>query len=79
MQSSQDRIAKRLGINRRTLSDHLAKMPELANPPNSDLSKGFTVPQVARKHGWTLTHIIQAPLSSERFNADNQSLTRAGT
>ena len=48
----QDRIAKRLGINRRTLSDHLAKMPELANPPNSDLSKGFTVPQVAQKHGW---------------------------
>ena len=48
----QDRIAKRLGINRRTLADHLAKMPGLANPPNSDLSKGFTVPQVAQKHGW---------------------------
>ena len=32
--ADQDRIAKRLGINRRTLSDHLAKMPELANPPN---------------------------------------------
>jgi hypothetical protein len=96
----QDRIAKRLGINRRTLADHLATMPTLANPPNNDLrvtsglSKGFTVPQVAQKHGWpadkeesgrnilvvdyyeilkrtgwTLSHIIQAPLSSERFNA----------
>jgi hypothetical protein len=27
-------------------------MPELANPLNSDLSKGFTVLQVALKHGW---------------------------
>ena len=42
----------------RTLSDHSAKMPELANPLNSDLrvtfrlSKGFTVPQVAQKHDW---------------------------
>jgi len=28
-------------------------MPELANLVNSDLSKGFTVAQVAEKHGWT--------------------------
>ena len=48
----QDRIANRLGIPQRTLSDHSAKMPELANPLNSDLSKGFTVPQVAPKHDW---------------------------
>jgi hypothetical protein len=48
----QDRIAKRLDINRRTLSHHLAKMPGLAKWPNSDLSKGFTVPQVAQKHSW---------------------------
>ncbi|MBU0465249.1 MAG: ParB N-terminal domain-containing protein, partial [Proteobacteria bacterium] len=40
----QDRIAKRLGIPRRTLRDHLAEMPGLAFPPNSDLLKGFTVP-----------------------------------
>ncbi|MBU0463958.1 MAG: HTH domain-containing protein [Proteobacteria bacterium] len=64
----QDRIAKRLGIPRKTLFNHLAKMPGLAKWPNSDLLKGFTVPQVAQKHGGTLTHIIQAPLSSERFN-----------
>jgi hypothetical protein len=55
----QDRIAKRLGINRRTLAHHLAKMPGLAKWPNSDLrvtsglSKGFTVPQVAQKHDWS--------------------------
>lgn len=27
-------------------------MPELAKWLNSDLSKGFAVPQVAQKHGW---------------------------
>jgi DNA-binding XRE family transcriptional regulator len=48
----QERVARRLGIPQRTLSDHLAKMPGLANPLNSDLSRGFTVPQVAEKHGW---------------------------
>jgi hypothetical protein len=31
---------------------HLAKMPRLANPPNSDLKRRFTVPQVAEKHCW---------------------------
>jgi len=48
----QDRIAKRLGIPRKTLFNHLAKMPGLAKWPNSDLLKEFTVPQVAQKHGW---------------------------
>jgi len=48
----QDRIAKRLGMPQRTLSNHSAKMPELAKWLNSDLSKGFTVPQVAQKHDW---------------------------
>lgn len=46
----QDRIAKRLGQVRETIRDHLAKMPELANPPNADLSKGFTVAQLTEKH-----------------------------
>jgi len=31
----------------------MAVMLMLANPPNSDLSRGFTVPRVAEKHGWT--------------------------
>ena len=49
----QDRIAKRLGLPQQTISDHLPKMPELANPVNSDLARGFTVSQVAEKHDWT--------------------------
>ena len=49
----QERIARRLSIPQRTLSDHLAKLPRLANPLNSDLSRGFTIPQIAEKHGWT--------------------------
>ena len=48
----QDRIAKRLGQTKETVCDHLAKMAELPNPPNADLSMGFTVSQVAEKHGW---------------------------
>ena len=48
----QDRMAKRLGQAREVIRDHLAKMPVLANPPNADLSRGFTVAQVAEKHGW---------------------------
>ena len=49
----QDRIAMRLDALQRTISNHLAKMPELANLLNTDLSRGFTVAQVAEKHGWT--------------------------
>jgi len=49
----QDRIARRLSIPQRTLSDHLAKMATLLNPLNTDLSRGFTVSQVAEKHNWT--------------------------
>lgn len=45
----QDRIAKRLDLPQKTISNHLAKMPVLANPLNSDLEKGFTVAQVAEK------------------------------
>ncbi len=48
----QDRMACRLAIARETVRDHLADMPKLAFPPNSDLKKGFTVAQVAEKHGW---------------------------
>jgi len=42
-----------LGILQQTISIHLQKMPALAKLVNTDLSKGFTVPQVAEKHGWT--------------------------
>ena len=47
---SQDRIAGRLGAPRETVRDHLAKTPELANPPIADLKRGFMAPQVAEKH-----------------------------
>ena len=47
----QDRIAKRLGLARTSLLHHLSKMPVLANSANGDLSRGFTVAQVA--DGWT--------------------------
>ena len=49
----QDRIADRLGQIRETIRNHLAKMATLPNQPNADLSRGFTVAQVAEKHGWT--------------------------
>ena len=49
----QDRIAKRLGLVRTSLHYHLSKMAKLPNSTNTDLSQGFTVSQVAEKHGWT--------------------------
>ena len=42
----------RLGAAQASIHNHLAKMPELANPPNADLSRGFTVAQVAEKHAY---------------------------
>jgi len=53
----QPRIANRLGPASETIRDHLPKMPTLANPPNSELTRGFTVPQVAEKYGWTVPMI----------------------
>ena len=74
----QDRIAKRLGQVRETIRDHLAKMPELANPPNADLSKGFTVAQVAEKHGWAEPLVWSIALDGkgdlDRFKALNWGL-----
>ncbi len=48
----QERIALCLGVSQQTIPFHLPKMATLPNPVNGDLSKGFTVPQVAEKHGW---------------------------
>jgi len=48
---TQDSIAKRLGLPQKTISNHLAKMSVLAIILNTDLEKGFTVAQVAEKHG----------------------------
>jgi len=49
----QDRIAKRLGMDQKTIHYHLGKMAVLPNSLNADLSQGFTVAQMAKKHGWT--------------------------
>lgn len=46
----QERIAKRLCVPQQTISDHLPRMPKLANPVEADLLRGFAVPQVAEKH-----------------------------
>ncbi|MBT7629845.1 MAG: transcriptional regulator, partial [Desulfobacula sp.] len=41
------------GMDQKTIHYHLGKMAAPPNSLNSDLSKGFTVAQVAQKHGWT--------------------------
>ncbi len=67
----QDRIAKRLGVDQKTIHNHLGKMPVLANFLNTDLSRGFTVAQVAEKHGWTEPMVwslaLEAKEDLERF------------
>ena len=45
--------AKRLGAKQVLIHNHLLKMATLPNLINSDLSRGFTAPQVAEKHNWT--------------------------
>ena len=74
----QERIAKRLGQTRDTIRDHLGKMPGLAKSPKADLSKGFTVPQVAEKHGWPEPMVWSLALEGkddlERFKALNWGL-----
>ncbi|WP_457553175.1 ParB N-terminal domain-containing protein [Desulfobacula sp.] len=74
----QDRIAKRLDIPQRTLSDHSAEMPRWAFPLNSDLVKGLTVPQVAEKHGWPEPLVWSLALKGKddqsRFEALNWNL-----
>ena len=74
----QERIANRLSVPQRTLSDHLAKMPSLAIPLNADLLKGFTVSQVAEKHGWAEPLVWSIALEGksdlDRFKAVNWGL-----
>ena len=48
-----------MGVNQASIHNHLLKMATLPNLINADLrvtfrlSRGFTVAQVAEKHGWT--------------------------
>jgi len=50
----QERIANRLCVPQRILSDHLAKMPSLAIPLNTDLSN----------------HLLKMPILANSINAD---------
>ena len=63
---AQERIARRLGVTRESISKHLVKMPTLAFLPNTDLSSGLTIPQVAERHG--LSESMLYPLALEGQN-----------
>jgi len=65
----QDRIAKRLDVPQQTISRYLPKMPRLAKWVSSDLSKGFTVPQVAQKHDWPESMVWSQALKGKNDQA----------
>ena len=48
----QERISERLGQTRDIIRTYLGKREIFPESPNTDLKKGFTVTQVAEKHGW---------------------------
>jgi hypothetical protein len=54
-----------------SIHNHLLKMPVLAKLINADLSRGFTVAQVAEKHNWTEPMVwslaLEAKEDLERF------------
>ncbi len=68
----QDRIANRLGVKQASIHNHLSKMPVLANLINADLSLGFTVAQVAQKHGWTEPMVWSLIRTGEIFRVGRQ-------
>ena len=45
-------MAKRLGLNQKTIHNHLGDLATLPNLLNGYVSRGFTVTQVAENHGW---------------------------
>ena len=65
----QERIAKRLGVIQRTVSKHLEHLAEPPNVLNTDLSKGFTVPQVAQKYGWSEPLVWSVPSGTTLIGA----------
>ncbi len=74
----QERIALCLGLPQQTVSNHLPKMAVLPNPVNTELKRGFTVPQVAEKHGWAEPLVWSIALEGkddiQRFKALNCGL-----
>jgi hypothetical protein len=75
---SQDRMAKRLGLDQKIIHHHLGKMPILANSLNTDLSRGFTVAQVAEKRGWpVLSPWVGAVMAgSNTLKQDNNNVEK---
>ncbi|MDA3831944.1 MAG: DNA methyltransferase [Spirochaetales bacterium] len=74
----QERIALFLDVPQQTISNHLPKMAVLPNPVNTELKQGFTVPQVAEKHGWAEPLVWSIALEGkedlDRFTAVNWGL-----
>jgi hypothetical protein len=51
----------------------------LTKSPNTDLSQGLTIPQVAAKHGWTEPMHHQPILSSDkRSSSERSACTKSG-
>jgi hypothetical protein len=69
----QERIALRLGETRDIIRNHLGKMSMLTKSPNTDLSQGLTIPQVAARHGWTepmlWSLVLEGKSDQNRFKA----------
>jgi len=61
-----------------TIRDHLADSAMRPNPPNTELKQGFTVLQVAEKHGWLEPLVWSIALEGKddlaRFKALNWGL-----
>ena len=61
-----EKISERLGILLKTIYNRIsAKMPMWAKWPISDLEQGFTVSQVAEKHGWSESLVWSVALDDE--------------
>jgi hypothetical protein len=70
---NQVQMAELFDKNSDTIGLHLGKMPILANSLNGDLSQGFTVAQVAEKHGWSEPQVwslaLEGKTDHDRFKA----------
>ena len=48
----QERIVRRLGLDQKSIHNHLGELPKLAFLLNGELKKGFSVNQVAERRCW---------------------------
>ncbi len=74
----QERISSSLCLPQKTVCNHLAKKAVLPKWLNSDLKRGFSIPQLAEKHGWPEPLVWSVALEGkddlERFKALNWGL-----